>query len=115
MTSRQGVKGRLWERAVEESGRAAGIPLVRIRLRGSQDEGDFSGVPGLLLEAKNHARLDLAGWLDQASAKCSPGRSPAIVHKRRGRPAGDGYVTLRVTDFWALIRRVTAAATAAEP
>ena len=51
------------------------------------------------IEVKDHARLDLAGWVDQARRQA--GSRPAVVwHKRRGKgsPAG-WYVTMTGEDF----------------
>ena len=56
------------------------------------------------IEAKNHAALDLAGWLDQAVRQAVPGSVAAVQHKRRGRgDIGDCYVTMRAEDFRRLL------------
>ena len=56
-------------------------------------------------EVKDQARLDLAGWVDQAVAQAQPGRPGVVIHKRRGKanPA-DWYVTMRAADFLSLLR-----------
>jgi hypothetical protein len=45
---------------------------------------------------KDHARLDLAGWIRQAHENAAVGRLPVVWHKRRGSSSpGDWYVTMK--------------------
>ena len=55
------------------------------------------------IEVKDHARMDLAGWVDQAVAQAD-GKTPVVIHKRRGKgnPA-DWYATLRLSDLLQLL------------
>ncbi len=58
----------------------------RLALGGTNDRGDITGIPGVVLEVKNCKTFDLAGWLDElavemANADVSVG---AVVAKRRG-------------------------------
>ena len=58
------AKGRNAESAVVDLARRSGWPHAeRRRLEGVQDRGDVAGMPGLVVEVKSGARLDLAGWL----------------------------------------------------
>ena len=68
-----------------------------------QSYGDVLGVPGWVLEAKNHAALDLAGWCDQAAA--APTVLWAVIIKRRGHsdPAS-AYVLLNLDNFTHLLK-----------
>lgn len=78
--------------------------------RGSADRGDIGGVrvhgQRLVIEVKDCAKLDLAGWVGEAEVE--RGNDDALVgvvlHKRRGKadPA-DWYVTCSGADFIALI------------
>ena len=41
-------------------------PYVDRRLAGATlDKGDISGIPGVTIEIKNHAGMDLAGWVEE--------------------------------------------------
>jgi hypothetical protein len=42
------------------------FPYVDRRLAGATlDKGDISGIPGVTIEIKNHAKMDLAGWTEE--------------------------------------------------
>ncbi len=66
------------------------------------DKGDVSGVRGVCIEIKNHAKMDLGGWLQEllveiVNAKAETG---AVVHKRKGKSdVGQWYATMTV-DMW---------------
>jgi len=72
--------------------------------RGQKDTGDIAGVLSpfggrVVIEAKNHARMDLAHWVDEAETE--RGNDDAVVgvvvHKRRGKgQPGDQYVSMTV-------------------
>lgn len=78
---------------------------------GAKDRGDIGGVraPGggrIVVECKNTARVDLAGWA--AEAEIERGNDDAIagvtVHKRHGHSdPGQQWVTCTVNDLVALI------------
>ena len=79
----------------------------RAPLRGTKDEGDFilPGAP-FIIEAKNHNRLDLAGWIGEAQREAVNAMKAAgiVVHKRRGNAKpGEQYVTLLLGDFLWLV------------
>lgn len=99
-------KGASYERQVVAWLRDHGWPAaLRTRTPGeTQDRGDIAGIP-LVIEAKNHARLDLAGWLDQAEAAGRRANMPGVVwHKRRGTTdPGRHYVTMTGDTFNALL------------
>ncbi|MFE2712306.1 hypothetical protein ACFXKI_10015 [Streptomyces mirabilis] len=107
MTSKSKAKGSAWERAIVEHLRAVGWPFAERRLAGStKDRGDIAGVVGVVIEAKNAARTDLAGWIDEADLeRTNDGAWLGVVwHKRRGRAsAADGYVTMTGAQFTALL------------
>jgi hypothetical protein len=69
--------------------RANGYPHAERRhLNGSHDLGDVVGIPGVCLEVKSGARLDLSGWLaelevEQEHADAHIG---AVVVRPKGRP-----------------------------
>ncbi len=97
------AKGSAFERDVVAYLRGNGFPYAE-RAYGagrSQDVGDIDGIPGWTIEVKNHRRLELAGWMDEAEAESTNGRQRfwAVVAKRRGKPAADAYVILPLSCF----------------
>lgn len=85
--------------------------IDRMPLHGKGDRGDIAGVRTVLgekvtIEVKNHARLNLSGWVDEAVVEAGNADAAVavVVHKRvgKGRPA-DQYVTMRLCDFAALL------------
>jgi len=107
MTSPQARKGATFERAVVEYLRANGHPYAE-RAYGAgrpADVGDLDGLPGWTLELKNHTRMDLAGWSDEAEAERVHGRQPfaAVIAKRRGKPVDRSYVVLDLDTFARLL------------
>ncbi len=91
-------KGTAWESAIVDYLRANGVPHAERRaLGGAKDRGDIAGMPGVVVEAKSAARVELGAWLTEAEAeRVNDGAALAVVwHKRRGKTsAGDGYVTM---------------------
>jgi len=104
--NRSKAKGSLFERQVVEYLQANGFPHAERRVtQGSQDRGDVAGVNHWVLEIKNHARMELADWVDQSIAEAinAGGQYSAVVHKRRGRPAGGAYVTMTLQQLCSLM------------
>lgn len=109
MTSKSKAKGSAWERAIVDYLRTAGWPFAERRIAGStKDRGDIAGVVGVVVEAKNAARTDLAGWIAEADLeRTNDGAWLGVVwHKRRGKSsAADGYVTMTGAQFTELLAR----------
>jgi hypothetical protein len=77
---------------------------------GNQDRGDIGGLRHMggrvVIECKNTAKINLAGWA--AEAEIERGNDDAnaavIIHKRHGKAApGDQWVTMTLQDFTALL------------
>jgi Holliday junction resolvase len=107
MSSPQRTKGSAFERAVAAYLQTHGHPDAE-RAYGAgrpDDRGDIAGVAGWVLECKNHARLDLAEWCDEAIAEANNARAPrwAVIHKRRRKGIADAYVTMPLATFCALV------------
>lgn len=108
MTNRNKAKGSAAERAVCDYLNSRSIDAERIPAGATLDRGDL-WVPDKTwpaIQIKNHARLDLAGWIrdvqtQAANAKRSTG---IVVHKRIGKanPA-DWYTTLTLEAFVTLM------------
>lgn len=99
-------KGATFERAIVAYLRRLGVPADRTSNgRAQAGHGDVHALPELLVECKSQARLDLAGWVDQARADAAgTGRTPVVIVKRRGvlKP-GASYAVLELGPFLALL------------
>jgi len=93
---------------------ALGDDRIERRARsGGKDRGDLTGIRTLLgdrvvVEVKNVARLDLAGWITEAAVEAGNDDAAVgvVVHKRRSKgraQMGDQYVTMRLADFAVLL------------
>lgn len=96
--NRSKQRGTAAESAVVKWLQCNGYPDVERRtLSGVHDRGDIAGLRSLVIEVKDCARMDLAGWLGEAEReRQNAGASHAVVvHKRRGKGnPNDWYVTL---------------------
>lgn len=105
--SAQRAKGTRWETKVVRALHDTGfVHAERRALRGTGDRGDITGIPGLVIEAKNHKRAELAQWVDEAAAERDRdgARYAAVWHHRRGKAAAeDGFVTMTGADFLRLL------------
>jgi Holliday junction resolvase len=70
-----------------------------------EDVGDVFGVPGITCEVKNHARLELAQWVDEAERERLNAKQPfaVVIAKRRGKGAADSYVVCNLATFTRLV------------
>lgn len=91
-------KGTNWESAIVQYLRDNGVPHAERRaLCGNKDRGDIAGIPGIAIEAKSAARIELASWVDEAEKeRANDGAQVGLVWvKRRGRTCpGSGFVIL---------------------
>lgn len=109
MTNR---KGGIFERDLLKYLREGqGLDAERLRLTGVEDEGDllvrFHDQQRLVIEAKNVARMNLAGWVAEAEAEANNyavHRGIAVpdfvvVHKAKGKGTGRAYVTTTLDQY----------------
>jgi hypothetical protein len=91
-------RGTAWESAVVEYLRSNGVPHAERRaLGGAKDRGDLAGIPGVVVECKSAARVELAAWLDEAETeRDNDGADLGVVwFKRRGKASpGAGFVLM---------------------
>lgn len=108
MPNRNKDRGTRWETEVVRYLRGWGFPARRVAQTGAYDEGDIHGVPDVVIQAKDVARHDLAGWCDDVAAQASQAHIPdgAVVIKRRGRSAARAYV-VEDLETWARSRMRT--------
>lgn len=101
-------KGQRAEQAVAKWLRENGWHARTSRsVSGMQQGKDLVSDFPLAIEVKDHARMELAAWIDQAVANGEPGEPGVVIHKRRGKGnPGDWYATLRLADLEWLIRNI---------
>ena len=82
---------------------------------GAKDRGDIANVRlrshRIVLECKNHARTDLAGWIAEAQIQADNDGAPigAVCHKRHGTAKPERqWVTMTLADFAWMIREANA-------
>lgn len=100
--SAEKARGTAFETAVVGYLRDHGFPYAERRaLRGKRDQGDVTGIPGVVLECKNHKRHALAEWWEEAEAERVHAAADiaAVVFKRKGKgnPAAQYVLTDLVT------------------
>jgi len=107
MTNRSKQKGTAWETALVAWLREHGFPYAERRtLAGKHDKGDVSGIPGVVLEAKNCVTWTPSEWIgelqtEMANAGVDVG---AVVIRRRGTTdAGRAYALLPLEVFVRLL------------
>lgn len=101
-------RGTSWETAIVDYLRGAGVAHAERRApSGARDRGDIAGIPGVVIEAKSAARIELAAWMDETEReRVEDGATYGVLWiKRRGRAsAGDGYAVLSGAALVALLR-----------
>lgn len=101
------AKGTRWEVRLRDWFRTQGAPhCERLALGGNNDRGDLTGMPGVVIEAKAHKQLDLAGWVDElrtemANADAEVG---AVMFPRRNRGVDQAYAVMPAYVFARLLR-----------
>lgn len=97
------AKGSSAERAIVDYLRSVGFIHAERRLAGSsKDRGDIAGIPGVVIEAKNQATVQLAAWLEEALCERDNDNAQigAVWHKRRGKGSpAQWYVTMDGATF----------------
>ena len=107
MTNRSKQKGTRWESSIVDTLQANGFPHAERRaLNGNTDKGDITGIPGVVIEAKDCQRVQLAEWVDQATlegANAAADVAAVWAHRKgRGSPL-DGYVVMTGSQFVGLL------------
>ena len=112
MVNKSKIRGTAFETAVVNFLRANGFPFARrLALAGSADLGDLSlgdTPPGgpVVIECKDHAKIDLSGFLTELDAECSNAGNEygIVVIKRRGKNVSQAYVVTTL-ERWANDRK----------
>jgi hypothetical protein len=102
--------GTAWETAIVNTLTTHGWPHAeRRRLNGTRDRGDIAGIPGLVIEAKNTNRLEVAAAVDEANVEALNANAPIGVawFKRKGKTSPlDGYVVMSGDTFLRLLEEL---------
>jgi hypothetical protein len=105
--NRSKARGTAWESSIVTY-LAQFWPHVERRVQaGANDKGDIAGIPGVVIEAKNCQRIELAGWLKEAETERDNAGEiiGAVWAKRKGKSsAGDGYVVMSGATFAHLLQ-----------
>lgn len=105
--SKQRALGTEFETATVNYLHANGFPAAVRTGSAAYGDGDITGIPGIVLENKNQARMDLSGWLNQATKSANrreKNEVPIVVHKRRGKNVSQAYCTLSLESLVKLIK-----------
>ena len=96
MTNPAKSKGTKWERRVADYLVSVFPDIDRRAQAGKEDKGDFINTGPWCIEAKNHRRLDLSGWVDQAvkEAKNAAVPYPVVVFPRRSHSIEKCYALM---------------------
>lgn len=100
--------GTRWESAIVDYLASRGWRHAERRAKtGALDKGDITGVPGVVIEAKDVAKITLAEFLREAQVEAE--NAGALVGaawiKRRGKASpGDAYVVMDGETFTHLLR-----------
>jgi Holliday junction resolvase len=114
MANPNGAKGSRFEVELLNGLRDHGFDVERLRLTGTQDQGDLRVLDGhhIVIEAKNQARIDLPGYLRElAEEKANYTKARrldadavegVVIVKRRGKNWKEAYVVQTVRDYFEL-------------
>jgi Holliday junction resolvase len=106
MTNASKKKGTAWETALVEYLKLSGFPYAERRaLCGTSDKGDITGIPGVMIEAKNEKTVTLGAYADEVKVQtANAGASVGVaVVKRRNRGPADAYVLMSLSQFAEMI------------
>jgi hypothetical protein len=104
--SRSKQKGTSWETAVVRYLQRFSQTVERRALHGGRDLGDVTGIPGVVIEAKNEKAITLAAYVDEAIAEGDNANADvavAWIHRRGKSSPADGYVVMNGTQFVSLL------------
>lgn len=82
--------------------------VERRSLSGTNDRGDIAGIPSVVIEVKNHARMELAQWISELETemKNDKAETGVVIHKKRGTTdVGEWYATIPVSIWYTLIQQ----------
>lgn len=106
--SKSKQKGTAAETAVVNYLKSKGRKHVERRsLSGSSDRGDIAGLPGVVIEVKNHARMELSQWVSELEVEMANDKADTgvVIHKKKGTTdVGQWYATMPVEVWYELAK-----------
>jgi hypothetical protein len=105
--SKQRALGTEFETATVNYLHENGFPAAVRTGSAAYGDGDVTGIPGIVIENKRVAKMDLSGWLNQATKSADrrgKNEIPIVVHKRRGKNVSQAYCTLSLESLVKLIK-----------
>jgi hypothetical protein len=105
--SKQRARGTAFESATVNYLHENGFPAAVRTGSAAYGDGDILGVSGIVIENKDCVKLDLSGWLTQATKSAErrgKNEVPIVVHKRRGKGISQAYCTLSLESLVKLIQ-----------
>ena len=82
--------------------------VERRALAGLLDRGDIAGIPCVVMEVKNHQRMELSAWLKELDVEMHNDKAETgvVIHKKKGTTdVGAWYATLPVNLWFDLIEK----------
>ena len=82
--------------------------VERRSLNGVNDRGDIAGVPGVVLEVKNCAKMELSAWLKELEVEMinDQGWTGVVLHKKKGtKDVNEWYCTMPAKVWLDLIKQ----------
>lgn len=104
--NRSKARGTAWERRLVDYLVSHGLPYAERRaLEGKNDRGDVSGIPSVVIEAKNAARITLAEWVDEMLVEKQNANAQigVVVFPRRNCATERAYVVMELQQFAEMI------------
>lgn len=84
------------------------FPYVERRaLAGVNDKGDVAGIPGVVIEIKDHAKITLSEWLKELEQEMdnADADTGVVIAKKRGTlDVGDWYAVMPVSVWVSLLK-----------
>jgi len=106
--SKSKQKGTSAETAVVNWLKEQGRKYVERRsLNGTNDRGDISGIPCVVIEVKNCAKMELSQWVSELQVEIANDKAETgtVIHKKRGTTnVGEWYATMPVSIWYELIK-----------
>jgi hypothetical protein len=75
-------------------------------LSGLLDRRDIAGIPAVVIEVKNHARMTLSEWLKELEVEMHNDKAETgtVIHKKSGtQDVGKWYATMPVNVWFKLL------------
>ncbi len=110
MVNKSKIKGTLWESAIVAALKSAGyIYAERRALAGGFDKGDITGIPGVVIEAKNVATITIGPFIQEAETEKINAHADIGVAwvKLRGKASAmDGAILMSPSQFLDILAKV---------